>query len=305
MPLDQMHEQKESKKGRGEMTFFEHIGELRKHILRSAYAIIILGTVAFLYKDFVFEDIIFGPRHPDFLTYRALCWVSHHVGLGDYMCFVPPNFELITRQLGEVLMEVLYVSFWLGIIMAVPVIFWEFWKFVAPGLHEHERKAARGVVLVCSSLFLLGVMFGYFIIAPFSISFLAGYTLEGLQVAPTLDSYVTYMTMFTIPTGLIFQMPVVAFFLTRIGILGAQFLRSYRRHAIVVILIIAAIITPPDVMSQTLVAVPLYMLYEISIIVVAREQRRRAARLNEKQARNAYPEPVEPAAGELEEENPS
>lgn len=289
------------------MSFFEHIGELRKHILRSAYAIMIMGTLAFLYKDFVFESIIFGPRHADFVTYRTLCWVSHSVGLGDYMCFTPPNFELITRQLGEVLMEVLYVSFWLGLIGAFPIVFWEFWKFIAPGLYEHERKAIRGVVLICSGLFLTGILFGYYIIAPFSISFLAGYTLEGLQVAPTLDSYVTYMTMFTIPTGLIFQMPVVAYFLTRIGILGAKFLRTYRRHAIVVILIIAAIITPPDVMSQTLVAIPLYMLYEVSILVVAREQKRRAARLaaQESMPYSTYKKTDDQTAGSLEEENPS
>ena len=285
MPLDQQHEHERLKDERGEMSFFDHISELRNHILRSALAIAVIGVVCFFNKDFVFNTIIFGPRHPDFPTYRVLCSASHYFGLGEAMCFVPPQFQLITRQLGEVIMEVMYVSFWLGIIVAFPFIFWEFWKFISPGLHEHERRAVRGVVFVCTALFLLGVMFGYYVIAPFSINFLAGFTLEGLEVAPTLDSYVTYMTMFTIPTGFIFQMPVAAYFFARMGIIGTAFLRDYRRHAIVVILIIAAIITPPDVVSQTLVAIPLLLLYEVSIMVVGRVQRRRMKDLDPEEVR--------------------
>jgi sec-independent protein translocase protein TatC len=277
MPIDQDHEI--TKKERGEMSFFEHISELRKHILRSALAIFAVATVCFLNKDFVFDKMIFGPRHPDFPTYGFLCNMSHTLGLGEQMCFSPPKFDLITRELGEVIMQHIYVSFWLGVIGAFPIVFWEFWKFIQPGLLETERKVVRGIVFVCSALFLLGVLFGYYVIAPFSISFLAGYTLQGVVVSPTLDSYVTYMTMFTLPTGLVFEMPVVAYFLAKIGIVGAKFLRTYRRHALVVILIVAAIITPPDVVSQTLVTIPLYMLYEVSILVVARIQKQREQKL--------------------------
>ncbi|MBU6342411.1 MAG: twin-arginine translocase subunit TatC [Bacteroidetes bacterium] len=280
MALDQQHELERMKEQKGEMTFFEHVAELRVTILRSVAGIFAVGILFFVNKDFVFGTLLFGPRYPEFPTYRLLCWGSHSMGLGESMCFTPPKFDLITRQLGEVLMQHLFVSFWLGLIGAFPYVFWQFWKFIKPGLLETEQKAVRGVVFICSGLFLLGVLFGYFIIAPFSISFLAGYTVDGLVVAPTLDSYVTYMTMFTLPTGLIFEMPVVAYFLARIGIIGAAFMRNYRRHAIVVILIIAAIITPPDVVSQTLVAVPLWGLYEISILVVARVQRKRAAAAN-------------------------
>lgn len=286
MPLDQQHEIERPKSDRSEMSFFEHIAELRKHILRSVLAIAVFGVVAFLNKDFVFNTLIFGPRDANFPTYRVLCNASHAAGLGDKMCFTPPQFNIITRQLGEVLMQHLYVSFWVGVIGAFPFIFWEFWKFVSPGLYEKERKAVRGVVGICSLLFLTGVLFGYFVIAPFSISFLAGYTLEGLEVSPTLDSYVTYMTMFTLPTGLIFEMPIVAYFLAKIGLVGAAFLRSFRRHAIVVILIIAAVITPPDVVSQTLVAIPLYVLYEVSIMVVVGVQRRRDRDLKLEESRS-------------------
>lgn len=290
MPLDQQHEH-DRLNDRGEMSFFEHVIELRKHILRSVLAISIVGVVCFFNKEFIFNTLIFGPRHADFPTYRALCYLSQSAGLGDAMCITPPQFNVITRELGEVLMQHLYISFWMGVIGAFPYILWEFWRFIKPGLHAHERKAVRGIVGICTFLFLLGVVFGYYVIAPFSISFLAGYTLPDLEVSPTLDSYVTYMTMFTLPMGLVFEMPVLAFFLARIGLLGANAMRAYRRHAIVAILIVAAIITPPDVGSQTLVTIPLLALYEVSILVVQRVQKKREKALlaAEREQRSVVP----------------
>lgn len=289
MPLDQQHEYDSQKEQQGEMSFFDHIIELRKHILRSVLAIAILAVVCFLNKDFIFGTLIFGPRNPDFPTYRFMCYLSQSIGAGESLCISPPPFKLITRDLGEVLMQHLFISFCLGFIGAFPFIFWQFWSFVRPGLLETERRAVRGIVGLCTLLFLMGVLFGYYVVAPFSISFLAGYTLEGLEVAPTLDSYVSYMTMFTLPMGLVFEMPILAYFLAKIGIIGAAFLRSYRRQAIVVILILAAIITPsPDAVSQTLVFIPLYALFEASIIVVARVQkaREKASRDAERSSRD-------------------
>jgi sec-independent protein translocase protein TatC len=280
MPLDQLHEVERVQKERGEMSFFDHISELRKHILRSVLAIAVVGIVAFVNKKFVFETLIFGPKSQDFVTYKFLCGLSESLGWGTALCFKPPVFNLITRQLGEVLMQHLYVSFWLGVIGAFPYVLWEVWRFISPGLYDHEKKAASGVIFVCTLLFFMGVVFGYFVIAPFSISFLAGYTLEGLEVAPTLDSYVTYMTMFTLPTGLVFEMPVAAYFLAKIGLLGPAVMRAYRRHAVVVLLIVAAVITPPDVVSQTIVGIPLYILYEISILVADRVSKAREKALN-------------------------
>ncbi|MGI9158655.1 MAG: twin-arginine translocase subunit TatC [Saprospiraceae bacterium] len=274
MPLDQLHEHEKT-----EMSFFDHIEELRRHILRSVGAIVGVGVLFFLNKDFVFNTLLFGPRNPDFITYRAICAFSRAVGAGDSMCFSPTPFTILSRQLGEILMQHMMVSFWLGLICAFPFVLWEFWKFIRPGLLPAEQRTIRGVVFICSSLFFLGVCFGYFILAPFSISFLAGYTVEGAEVAPTLDSYVNYMTMFTIPTGLIFEMPIVAYFLAKLGVIGQQFMRAYRRHAIVVIVIVAAIITPPDVASQIIVVIPLLTLYEVSIMVVGRVQRQREKKL--------------------------
>lgn len=287
MPLDQQHEHDRSTDKRGEMSFFDHIIELRSHILRSVLAIAVVGIACFLNKEFVFNTLIFGPKRADFPTYRIICNFSHWVGLGDAMCLTPPKFNIITRELGEVLMQHIYVSFCLGIIGAFPVIFWEFWKFVRPGLHKNEQKAVRGIVAVCTLLFLLGVGFGYYIIAPFSISFLASYTVEGIDVSPSLDSYVTYMTMFTLPMGLVFELPVMAYFFAKIGLVGATFLRSYRRQAFVIILILAAIITPPDVVAQTLVTIPLYGLYELSILVVQRVQRNREKALKAAEKSNS------------------
>ncbi|MCS6929134.1 MAG: twin-arginine translocase subunit TatC [Saprospiraceae bacterium] len=275
MPPDPLHKAPAESQGTGEMSFFEHVEELRQRLLRSFVAIGIMGVGCFLSKDLVFDALIFGPRNPDFITYRALCSLSHWAGLYDKMCFKPVEFKLITRQLGEILMQHLYVSFWLGFILAFPYVLWQLWLFLKPGLLESEQKAIRGIVTICSLLFLVGVAFGYFIIAPFSINFLAGYTLPGTEVAPTLSSYVTYMTMFTIPIGLFFELPIVIFFLTKIGVVGYRTLQAYRRYAFVGILIVAAIITPPDVVSQTIVALPLYGLYEISILISRREQRRR------------------------------
>lgn len=280
MPLDQLHEQERITTERGEMSFFEHIEELRSVLVRSAAGIAVVGAAFFLNKEFLFNTLLYGPRNPDFPTYRILCNISHAVGLGEQMCFAPPKFDLIATELGEILMQHIYLSFWLGVIGAFPYIFWQFWKFIQPGLHDNEQKAVRGVVVVCSLLFLTGVAFGYFVIAPFSISFLASYTVEGTTVSPKLDSYVTYMTMFTIPTGIIFELPIAAYFLAKIGVLGQKFMRDYRRHAIVIVFIVAAIITPPDVVSQTLVAIPLMLLYEASIIVVRNVEKRRAAALS-------------------------
>jgi sec-independent protein translocase protein TatC len=261
------------------MSFFEHLAELRTVILRSVLGITVFAIYFLTNKELVFGTIVFGPRNADFPTYRAMCWMSHNFGMGENICIPAPKFKILPRELGEVVMEHLFVAFWLGVICAFPYIFWQFWKFISPGLHDHERKSVRGVVFVCSLLFIFGVMFGYYVIAPFSISFLASYTVEGMEMAPSLDSYVTYIVMFTIPTGMVFELPVVAYFLAKAGIIGPEFLRKYRRHALVVLMIVAAIITPPDVVALTVVTIPLYLLYEVSILVVARVKRKRELRL--------------------------
>jgi sec-independent protein translocase protein TatC len=263
-----------------EMSFFDHIEELRGHILRSLAAILIMAIVFFIKKDFLFGTVVFGPRNPDFPTYRAVCWLAEKLNTPE-LCFQPAKFEVKSIELGEVFFQHMTIAFFMGIVVAFPYVFWEIWRFVSPGLAEKERRGTRGVVFVCSFLFTLGVLFGYYVIAPFAISFLGSYTVEGVSVTPTLSSFVSNMVLFTMPIGIVFQMPAVSYLLAKIGLLTARLMRQFRRHMIVIILIVAGIITPsPDVVSQLLVGIPLYMLYEVSIIVALRVERRRAIEEN-------------------------
>ncbi len=252
----------------GEMGFLQHLEELRWHIIRSVVAIVALAIFFYVLESWVFENIIFWPKDNSFLTYRFFCNIS------EATCFQPPEFGLQVKELGEQFFTSLKVCVSLGFIVAFPYIFWEFWKFLKPGLYPGEQKAARGIVLYCSFLFIAGALFGYFVITPFAIKFLVGYNLSSeIIIDPTLASYVSYLTMFTIPTGIVFELPIVVFFLSKIGLLTPDFMRKYRKHAMVIILILASIITPPDVTSQFLIGVPLFFLYEISIHISRRVEK--------------------------------
>ena len=250
-----------------EMSFLDHLEELRWHIIRSLIAIVIFAIAFFIAKFFVFDTIIFGPINKDFLTYRMFCAISETTCIGP-----PENLEIIPRELGERFFTHLKVSFWLGFICAFPVVLFEVWRFIKPGLYKSEQKAARGMVLICTSLFYIGVLFGYFIIAPFALKILGGYTVstESVIESTSLASYVNTLTVLSIPTGLIFELPVIIYFLSKIGLVYPDSMKKYRRHALVVILIFAAIITPPDVITQFLIGIPIYFLYEASIIISRR-----------------------------------
>lgn len=243
-----------------EMSFLDHLEALRWHVIRALIAIFAIAIVMFINKRFVFEDIIMAPKRDDFFTYQLFCKIS------EQMCFQPPSLEIINVGMAEQFIVSLKVCFFLGVIVAFPYVFWEIWRFVKPGLYENEKKVTRGVVLKCSLLFLTGISFGYFCISPFAINFLAGYDLGmDMEATSSLDSYVTYMTMFTIPTGIVFELPIVVYFLSKIGVVTPAFMKRYRRHAFIIILILAAVITPPDVITQFLIGVPVYILYEVSI----------------------------------------
>lgn len=261
-----------TKKEANEMTFFEHIEELRWHIIRSVVAILVISIVVFLCKSIVFEQVLLGPTKKDFITYRLFC--ENIPGF----CFYPQNLQIITRDLQEQFISHLKVSVWLGFIFSFPYVFYEFWRFVKPGLYRTEIKAARGMVFICSMLFLLGACFGYFIISPIAITFLSTYSVSPeIANTTTLAALVNSMTMFTLPMGLIFELPVIMYFLGKIGLVTSKMLSTYRRHAIVIIIIVAAVITPPDAISQMMVALPLLALYEVSIIVTRRIDKEREA----------------------------
>jgi sec-independent protein translocase protein TatC len=264
-----------------EMSFLEHLEELRWHIIRSLAVIVAIGIVLFIFHDWLFEVIIFGPTHNDFWSYRVFCQLSNNLGLGDAMCLEPPVFRKQAIGFGESFIVSIKVSFIAGFIAAFPFVFYEFWKFISPGLYPNERRATRGVVFICSLLFLAGVLFGYFIISPFAINFLGGYNIPGVENSPTLSSFINYMLMFTAPAGLIFELPIVVYFLSKVGLVTPEIMRTYRRHAIIGTLVLAAIITPPDVVTQFLIGIPLFVLYEISIFVSARVNRAEEKKMKE------------------------
>ncbi|MEZ4907636.1 MAG: twin-arginine translocase subunit TatC [Saprospiraceae bacterium] len=253
-----------------EMSFFEHIEELRWTILRALLYIIVLAVVIFTFKDFVFSKIIFGFLNDDFPTYKVFC------ALGDRFCIQAPHLSFITRQMGEQFFVHFKVSVSLALVIAFPLIIWEIWKFIAPGLNIKEQKITGRIIAVCSFLFYFGVSFGYFVIAPFAIIFFANYSVGTVaETMPTLDSYVGFLTMLTIPAGLVFELPVVIYFLAKAGIISSTFLKQYRKHAIIVIMILSAIITPPDAFTQILIGIPVLFIYEVGIIVAKNVEKKR------------------------------
>lgn len=251
-----------------EMSFLDHLEELRWHLIRAILSILAIAIVVFIMKNFVFTNIIFAPKEADFITYRIFCSIS------DALCFAPPDFKVQAFKIEEQFVTHIKVSIILGFIVSFPYVFYEIWQFVKPGLYKKEVTAARGIVGVCSILFLIGVAFGYFIITPFALTFLTNYNLADTIAQPTLTSYVNNLTMYTLPTGLIFELPVVMFMLAKIGLVTEQDLKTYRKVAFVVILVVSAIITPPDLMTQLMITLPLYGLYELSIKVVARVEKK-------------------------------
>ncbi|MCB0456957.1 MAG: twin-arginine translocase subunit TatC [Flavobacteriaceae bacterium] len=253
-----------------EMSFLDHLEELRWHLIKSTAAVMVLAVVAFIFKDIIFDVIIFGPKKADFPTYKLLCKSAQAMGF-DSFCFTELPFRIQSRTMAGQFSAHLWTSITAGFILAFPFVIYEFWKFVSPGLHSNERKNARGFILVASLLFFMGVLFGYYVVTPLSINFLGTY-----QVSPEvfndfdLSSYIGLVRACALSSGLIFQLPIIIFFLTKIGLVTPQFLRKYRKFALIIVLIVSAIITPPDIASQVIVAIPVLILYEISILISAR-----------------------------------
>ncbi len=253
----------------GEMSFLDHLEALRWHIVRSAGVIFTVAIVLFWYKEFLFDEILLAPKNPDFPTYRALCRLSDYFNLGGDLCVTKIDFALISTDLSSQFTTHMWSAFVGGLVVGFPFLLFELWKFIKPALKDQERKYARGIVFYTSFLFLTGVLFGYYVITPMSVNFLGSY-----QVSPevkntiTLNSFIGTVTTLTLITGIVFEMPIVIYFLSKIGIMSPAFMRKYRRHAVVLILILAAIITPTsDATTLMLVAIPLWILYEISIFV--------------------------------------
>jgi sec-independent protein translocase protein TatC len=271
MPLDQPQEEKE-------MSFLEHLEELRWHVVRSLAAIVVFMIFAFVNIEWIFTNILFAPGRVDFPTFIYLCKLGNWIGTPDAFCVEEIPFKVQSRLMtGQFTMSIT-ASFVIGLVIAFPYVVWEFWRFIRPGLYTKERKSSRGAVASVSFLFLLGVSFGYFVMSPMMIAFLANYTISDMIVNEfDITSYIGTIVTVVLGSGLLFQLPVVIYFLTKIGIVTPQFLRTYRKHAIVIILILGAIVTPSaDPLSQALISLPLYLLYEISILISGRVMRAKA-----------------------------
>ena len=279
MPLDQLtdeEDQEEVDTEGKEMSFLDHLEELRWHIIRAAGSIIVFALIAFVYIDDIFRVVILGPKNPDFWTYRMMCKLSEISGYSD-LCVTKLNFELQSLGVSDQFTMAMTSSAIIGLCFAFPYAFWELWRFIKPGLKNVEKQAARGAVFFVSLLFLLGLLFGYYIVSPLAINFLANY-----QITPEIKnqfditSYIGILVTLSLGCALIFQMPMVAFVLSKVGVLTPKFMKAYRKHAWIVILVVAGIITPsPDIYSQVLVAIPLVLLYEVSIVVSGRIERQR------------------------------
>jgi len=261
MPLDQVEDEP------GEMSFLDHLEELRWHLIRSLIAIFVFAIAAFISKGLIFGEIILGPSKSSFWTYKMLCILSELLN-SDALCISELPFIIQSRQMtGQFSMHITS-SFVIGLICAFPYTFWEIWRFVKPGLYEKERKAASGATFYVSLLFFIGVLFGYFVVTPISINFLSNYQIDP-SILNEFDiiSYVSTVTTLVLACALLFQLPIVVYFATKAGLVSSILLKNYRKHSIIVILMLSAVLTPPDPFSQVLIAIPLGLLYQLSILI--------------------------------------
>lgn len=258
-----------AKKDINQMSFLDHLEDLRWHLIRATLGIVIAASVAFLAKSFIFDTLIFGPSKPNFPTYNFFCKISQLFGFNSF-CDINFDFEIQSRGMAEQFSAHIWTSITLGFVIAFPYVLYQLWSFISPGLHSSERKYSRGFIFVSSFLFFLGVLFGYYIVSPLSINFLGTYYVS-TQVHNDFDlsSYVGLIRSSALASGIIFELPILIYFLTKVGLVSPKFLRKYRKFALVIVLILAAIITPPDIISQVIVAIPILILYQVSIYISA------------------------------------
>jgi len=272
---EQTTKKRGTKKVETEMSFLDHLEELRWHIIRSFVAVFVFAVVAFILKSFIFDTVIMKPMTPEFWTNRMLYKLGELVG-SDALKINQQPLHLISIKMSDQFMMHIMISIIAGIVMASPVIFYEFWRFIKPALYEKEKKYAGGAVFYTSILFIMGVLFGYFLIVPLSIQFLGTYSVSAAVTNQiNTRSYIATVTSISLAAGVVFLLPIFSFFLSKVGILTPKFMKTYRRHAYVLMLLLAAIITPPDIFSQIMVCIPLVLLYEVGIFISRRVVKKR------------------------------
>lgn len=270
---------KDEKSPEKEMSFWEHLEELRWHLVRSVIILLLLAIGAFIMRKFIFDEIILAPKDPDFFTYRAFCAMGKWLSL-ESLCIGTVPMEIINIQMSGQFLTHVYVSMMVALVVAFPYLLWEIWSFIRPALLPKEKKYSKGVVFFSTVLFMIGMIFSYFLIVPLTINFFSSYQVSAsVSNTITLNSYISTVVSLTLATGLVFELPIVVFFLTKVGILTPAFMRKNRKYVLVILLTVAAIITPPDIFSQILVTIPLMGLYEFSILISARVMRKKSADL--------------------------
>jgi len=253
-----------------EMSFWEHLEELRWHLVRAVIVLLALAIGAFIMREFIFDVIVLAPKNPDFVSYRALCALGKMIHT-DALCIGAEPLQIINIQMSGQFMVHLYISFMAALVIAFPYLLWEIWSFIRPALLPKEKKYSRGLGFFSTLLFVIGMLFSYFLIVPLTINFFSSYQVsESVANSITLSSYISTVVSLTLATGLVFELPIVVFFLTKVGLLTPVFMKKNRKYVLVILLTIAAIITPPDIFSQILVTLPLMLLYELSIFISSR-----------------------------------
>lgn len=273
-----------AKKNINEMSFLDHLEDLRWHLIRIVVAVMVCATGAFLAKSFIFDFLIFGPSKANFVTYEILCNLANKLGLSESFCFEELPFEIQSRKLSGQFSAHIWTAITAGFVISFPYVLFELWRFISPALHDNERKHSRGFIFIASFLFFVGVLFGYYIVCPLSINFLGSYQVsEQVHNDFDLDSYIGLIRASVIASGLIFELPIIIYILTRVGLVTPEFLKKYRKYALILVLVLSAIITPPDIASQIIVAIPILVLYEVSIYIskiVVRNQKRKEKKNN-------------------------
>jgi sec-independent protein translocase protein TatC len=276
------------KKVTEEMSFLDHLEELRWHLIRSTLAVLIFGSAAFVFSKYIFDHIIFAPSRMDFPTYKFFCDIATYFGFESDFCAEALPFTIQSRTMAGQFSADIWTSIWAGFIVAFPYVLYEVWRFISPGLYEKERKNSRGFIFVASFLFFLGVLFGYYVVAPLSINFLGTYSVSDMVTNEfDIGSYIATLRSSVIACGIIFELPIIIYFLTKVGLVTPEILKKYRKIALVVVLILSAIITPPDVASQIVVAIPILVLYQLSIYIsgfVLRKEAKKEAKLKKNAA---------------------
>lgn len=257
-----------AKKTLSEMSFLDHLEELRWLLVRSTIAVVILAIAIFFVADYIFDQIVFGPTRVEFITYRFFCDASHYLGFADTICIEELPFTIQNTSMEGQVNVFIWMCITAGFILGFPYILYEIWRFISPALYEHERKYAKVFIFSASVLFFIGVLFGYFVIVPMSVNFLATFSISSVVKNDIdLGSYISMVKTSVLAGGIFFEMPVIIYLLTKIGLVSPSFLQNTRKYAVIIVLIISAIVTPPDVVSQITVAVPMLLIYEISILI--------------------------------------